>query len=110
MGVEEWLTPYTDKTLLQWAQQGIKDVHIVCPGFSADCLETLEEINMQNREIFLAAGGEHYHYIPALNDMDEHIEMMAALVEPQIELWQQQQTPTDFTLTRKRMNELKVKN
>ncbi len=110
MGVEEWLTPYTDKTLLQWAEQGIKNVHIVCPGFSADCLETLEEINMQNREIFIDAGGENYHYIPALNDADEHIEMMASLVEPQISLWQQQQAPTDSKLTQKLAAQLSAKN
>lgn len=110
MGVEEWLTPYTDKTLLQWAEQGIKNVHIVCPGFSADCLETLEEINMQNRDIFLNTGGEKYHYIPALNDSDEHIEMMASLVEPQIDLWQQQQVPTDSKLTQKLADKLKIKN
>ncbi len=110
MGVEEWLTPYTDKTLLQWAEQGIKNVHIVCPGFSADCLETLEEINMQNRDVFLNAGGEKYHYIPALNDSVEHIEMMASLVEPQISLWQQQQVPTDLKLTQKLADRLKIEN
>jgi len=110
MGVEEWLTPYTDKTLLQWAQQGIKNVHIVCPGFSADCLETLEEINMQNRKVFIDAGGEYYHYIPALNDSDEHIEMMASLVEPQINLWQQQHVSTDLELTQKLSNKLEIKN
>ena len=101
MGVEEWLTPYTDKTLQALAQQGVKSIQVACPGFSADCLETLEEINMQNRDIFLEAGGEHYHYIPALNDSDEHIEMIASLVEPQIDLWQQQQVPHDSELTQK---------
>jgi len=109
MGVEQWLTPYTDKTLLQWAEQGIKNVHIVCPGFSADCLETLEEINMQNRKIFTDAGGEHYHYIPALNDADEHIAMMASLLEPQVELWQQQISTTP-ELTQKLAKQLGAKN
>jgi len=106
MGVEEWLTPYTDKSLQALAQQGVKSVQVACPGFSADCLETLEEINMQNRDIFLEAGGEHYHYIPALNDSDEHIEMIASLVEPQIDLWQQQQVPHDSELTQKLAKQL----
>lgn len=110
MGVEQWLTPYTDKTLLQWAEQGIKNVHVVCPGFSADCLETLEEINMQNRKIFMDAGGENYHYIPALNDSDGHIEMMASLVKPQIDLWQQQKVPTDLELTEKLAEQLGAEN
>jgi len=101
MGVEEWLTPYTDKSLLKLAQQGVKSIQVACPGFSADCLETLEEINMQNRDIFLKAGGETYDYIPALNDSDSHIDMIASLVEPQIELWQQQQVATDLERTRK---------
>ena len=90
VGVEPWLTPYTDKTLEEIAKQGTKSVQVVCPGFSADCLETLEEIDMQNRDIFLQAGGEKYHYIPALNDFDEHIDMMLSLIQPQIESWQQQ--------------------
>jgi len=107
MGVEEWLTPYTDKILLAWAQQGIKDVHVVCPGFSVDCLETLEEINMQNREIFLNAGGEKYHYIPALNDSDGHIEMIASLLEPQINLWKKEQVPFDSELASKLSAQLK---
>lgn len=107
MGVEEWLTPYTDKTLLMLAKQGIKNIQVACPGFPTDCLETLEEINMQNRDVFLDAGGERYHYIPALNDSDEHIEMIASLVEPQIDLWQQQQTPIDLDLTQKLVEQIK---
>lgn len=110
MGVEEWLTPYTDKTLLKLAQQGIKNIQVVCPGFPADCLETLEEINMQNRNVFLEAGGDSYHYIPALNDSDDHIEMIASLVEPQINLWQQQQVVTDLELTKKLAEQLNNQN
>ena len=78
-GREEWLKPYTDHTLKDWAKQGTKNVHVVCPGFAADCLETLEEIDMQNREVFLSAGGERFGYIPALNDHASHVEMMATL-------------------------------
>jgi len=106
VGVEEWLTPYTEKTLEEWGQQGIKSVDVVCPGFSADCLETLEEIDMQNRDVFLNAGGESYHYIPALNDSEKHIEMMLSLVEPHIELILKQQKPVDLELAQKLANKL----
>ena len=79
-GREEWLQPYTDKTLQQLAQQGVKSVEVICPGFSADCLETLEEIAGENREIFIQAGGEVLFYIPALNGRDDHVAMMKELV------------------------------
>jgi ferrochelatase len=79
-GREEWLQPYTDKTLEQLAREGIKRVDVICPGFSADCLETLEEIAGENRELFLHAGGEGLQYIPALNERDAHIAMMAELI------------------------------
>ncbi|MBE2898136.1 ferrochelatase [Pasteurellaceae bacterium 20609_3] len=81
-GKEPWLQPYTDVTLEELAKAGKhKRIAIACPGFSVDCLETLEEIAEENREIFLSNGGEHYRYIPALNACDDHIAMMAALVE-----------------------------
>lgn len=79
-GREPWLQPYCDKTLQQLPAQGIKKIDIICPGFSADCLETLEEINMQNRDLFLQAGGEDYHYIPALNDQAEHIDALCEIL------------------------------
>ena len=79
-GREEWLQPYTDKTLEQLARDGIKRVDVICPGFSADCLETLEEIAGENHELFIHAGGEAFNYIPALNERDAHIAMMAQLV------------------------------
>ena len=79
-GREEWLQPYTDKTLEQLAAEGVRRIDVICPGFSADCLETLEEIAGENREIFQHAGGEALHYIPALNSRDDHIAMMAELV------------------------------
>ncbi len=66
-GRQKWIRPYTDKTLKELAQSGNKKVDVICPGFSADCLETLEEIKIQNRNLFLEAGGERYRYIPALN-------------------------------------------
>ena len=79
-GREPWLTPYTDETMRSLPAKGIKHVQIMSPGFSADCLETLEEINAQNREFFLHAGGERFEYIPALNDDEAHITMMMELV------------------------------
>lgn len=79
-GREPWLTPYTDETLKGLPAQGIKHIQLICPGFSADCLETLEEIKEQNREIFLHAGGEKFEYIPALNDDKAHIDLLEQLV------------------------------
>lgn len=79
-GYAEWLRPYTIDTLKEWGRGGVKSVDVACPGFAADCLETLEEIAMLNREAFLAAGGESYHYIPALNDRADHIRALADLV------------------------------
>ena len=81
-GPTEWLQPYTDKTLEAWGKDGIRSVDVVCPAFSADCLETLEEIAEENKEIFMENGGEQYRYIPALNESDEHVAMMAELVKP----------------------------
>ncbi|GIU32330.1 ferrochelatase 2 [Shewanella colwelliana] len=81
-GKAKWLGPYTDATLTQLATDGVDDVAIICPAFSADCLETLEEIEHENREIFEQAGGKKYRYIAALNDEPLHIDMMADLVKP----------------------------
>ena len=83
-GKAEWLKPYTDATLAELAQSGDKHVAIVSPAFSADCLETLEELEEENREEFMEAGGETYHYIPALNDRDDHIDVLEDLIKPHI--------------------------
>jgi ferrochelatase len=80
-GYDEWLQPYTDKTLEQLASSGIKNVAIVSPAFSADCLETLEELAIENRDIFMAHGGESYHYIPALNDRPDHINALVGIIQ-----------------------------
>ncbi len=80
-GPKEWLKPYTDVTLKDLANSGVKNVDVVCPGFSADCLETLEEINMRYREIFLAAGGNNFSYIPALNERPAHISTLANIIQ-----------------------------
>ena len=83
-GKAEWLKPYTDETLESLAEAGNKHVAIISPAFSADCLETLEELVHENKDIFIQAGGEKYHYIAALNDQDAHIDVMLDLIEPHI--------------------------
>lgn len=86
-GREEWLKPYTDHTLKAWGQQGVEHVDVISPAFAADCLETLEELDVENREYFTQAGGKTYRYIPALNDRDEHIELFAQLIEQHTRGW-----------------------
>ncbi|QIR15162.1 ferrochelatase [Shewanella aestuarii] len=81
-GKAKWLQPYTDATIESLPAQGIKDIAVICPAFSADCLETLEEIQGENRHVFEGAGGETFRYIAALNDNDDHIKMMANIVKP----------------------------
>ncbi len=80
-GPQEWLTPYTDKTLESLPNNGIKNLLVICPGFASDCVETLEEINIQGRESFLENGGKNFDLIPCLNDNPDHIELFAKLVE-----------------------------
>lgn len=80
-GKAEWLKPYTDETLVELAQQGHKHVAIISPAFSADCLETLEELAHENKETFINAGGEQYYYIDALNERDDHCQMVLDIVE-----------------------------
>lgn len=79
-GKQPWLTPFTDHTLKALPKQGIKRVQIISPGFAADCLETLEEIAVENQRYFIQAGGKQYHYIPALNSTAAHIELLKSLV------------------------------
>ena len=86
-GREEWLKPYTDKTLEKLPKEGIKKIAVVCPAFSADCLETLEEIAVENRAIFEQAGGESFSYIPALNERDDHIAALSALALKHMQGW-----------------------
>ncbi|MGY3310569.1 ferrochelatase [Pantoea ananatis] len=80
-GREPWLTPYTDETIKNLPAEGVKNLQVISPGFAADCLETLEELDEQNREIFMHAGGTSFTYIPALNDKPVHIEMLRQLAE-----------------------------
>lgn len=94
-GREEWLKPYTDETLKALPAEGVKSVQVFCPGFPADCLETIEEIGEENREYFMEAGGERYEYISALNDRPEHIQALAGLVEDNLAGWPAPQTDPD---------------
>lgn len=81
-GRQEWLKPYTSELLQEWGRQGVQSIQVISPAFSADCLETLEELAVENQHIFTAAGGQHYAYIPALNADPAHIELLAALTAP----------------------------
>ncbi|MDX1735962.1 MAG: ferrochelatase [Halioglobus sp.] len=86
-GREEWLQPYTDETLKALPGQGVQSVQVVCPGFSADCLETIEEIGVENRDYFVEAGGRDYAYIPCLNSDEEHVAAIARLLREQAAGW-----------------------
>ncbi len=86
-GNEEWLTPYTDETVIALAKSGIKRLAIITPGFSADCLETLEEIGGENREYFEENGGEHFAAIPCLNDSPEGMDVVAHVVRRELRGW-----------------------
>lgn len=86
-GREEWVKPYTDFTLKEWGEAGVGRVDVISPAFAADCLETLEELEEENRDNFIEAGGQKYHYIPCLNDRDDHIQMMVDLVKEHSEGW-----------------------
>ena len=86
-GREEWLKPYTDHTLMSLPKSGVKSVQLVCPGFSSDCLETIEEIGVENHDYFMEAGGERYEYIEALNSDRQHIDVLFGLVEANLTGW-----------------------
>ena len=87
-GREEWLKPYTDETLKALPGEGVSSVQVICPGFSADCLETLEEIAVENRDYFLEAGGQHYDYIPCLNSSRSHIDALETIARQHLQGWQ----------------------
>ncbi len=86
-GREEWLQPYTDETLKSLPGKGVKSIDVFCPGFSSDCLETVEEIDEENREYFVEAGGEGFSYIPALNATPGHISALTQLIEENLQGW-----------------------
>jgi len=115
-GPREWLQPYTDVALKELAGKGIKNVNVICPGFPADCLETLEEINIQYRALFLGSGGEEFDYIPALNDRRPHVQLLTNLllkhcqgwpeVSPE---WNEDAMNNELNLREQRMQKLKGK-
>ena len=80
-GPQEWLKPYTDKTLERLPKEGIKNLLIICPGFASDCVETLEEINIAGRESFMNSGGKNFDLIPCLNDNPQHIDLFQHLIK-----------------------------
>jgi ferrochelatase len=84
-GKQEWVKPYTDAILQQWAEQGVKSVQIMSPAFSADCLETLEELAIQNADLFKSAGGQDYAYIPALNADADHLALLTTLLQANLD-------------------------
>ncbi|MEO0328311.1 MAG: ferrochelatase [Pseudomonadota bacterium] len=86
-GPEEWLQPYTDKTIEEFAKQGVKDIAVFNPGFSSDCLETLEEIAGEGEEIFHEHGGENFTHIPCLNDSDDGMDVIETLVRRELSGW-----------------------
>jgi len=87
LGRAKWLSPYTDKVLAELGQRGCKKIHVICPGFAADCLETLEEIAIRGKEQFLAGGGKELYYIPALNNTHDHIDLFYQLVTHNIQIF-----------------------
>ena len=80
-GPQEWLQPYTDKTLESLPKEGKKNILVICPGFSSDCLETLEEIAIQGKDIFLKHGGKNFDLVPCLNDSEDHINLLKHMVD-----------------------------
>ncbi len=88
-GSLEWLRPYTIETLTRMPGRGIKDVTVICPGFAVDCLETLEEIDVENRAAFMGAGGERFEYVPALNSRPEHAALLAGQIARHCQGWTQ---------------------
>lgn len=87
VGREEWLRPYCDETMKNLPGEGIKSIDVLCPAFSADCLETIEEISGENREYFEEHGGERFQYIPCLNDRKDHIHFLGDLIERHAQGW-----------------------
>jgi ferrochelatase len=101
-GKAKWLEPYTEPTLRQLAAQGVKSVDVMCPGFVADCLETLEEIGQEARAAFLESGGERFSYVPCLNDASAWIDALATLVERHLQGWDTRATPDAVALALQR--------
>ena len=98
LGRAKWLEPYTEPTLIAMAQSGVQRVDVICPGFTSDCLETLEEINMEARHAFLSAGGKTFGYIPCLNDDPAAVTALGAVAQQHLGGWNTQAGPDTSTL------------
>ena len=97
-GRAEWLQPYTARTLAELGKQGVQTVDVICPGFPADCLETLEEIAMEGKSEFIRAGGKEYRYIPCLNERDDWIHALADLASTHLQGWPTREIPNASVL------------
>lgn len=97
VGREEWLHPYTDETLEQWGREKVGNIDVICPGFAVDCLETLEEIELQNAQLFKVSGGGELRYVPALNARDDHVAFLSRLIEKHVGGWPE--AATDWSLS-----------
>jgi len=110
-GKAKWLEPYTEPSLIALAQQGVKRIDLVCPGFTSDCLETLEEISQEAREAYLHAGGQEFHYIPCLNDHTSWIQALYELSKTHMAGWPTQlEAATALTTSREEALALGAKN
>jgi ferrochelatase len=103
VGGKEWLKPYTDQTLKAWGAEGVGSVQVVCPGFAVDCLETLEEVAVENRGYFLGAGGREYGYIPALNHAQTQVQVLADLIRRHACGWPEAEGVVDPDAGRRRL-------
>ena len=106
LGRAKWLEPYTEPSLIAMAKSGVKRVDVVCPGFTSDCLETLEEIDMEGRAAFLLAGGKAFHYIPCLNDDPEWITALCNISERHLGGWNTQKAPDELAMAESRKEAL----
>ena len=102
LGRAKWLEPYTEPSLIAMGQAGVRRVDLICPGFTSDCLETLEEINMEAREAFLHAGGKEFHYIPCLNDDPEWITALCNIAQLHLQGWPTLAVPDTAALAQSR--------
>ena len=102
LGRAKWLEPYTEPTLIALGKAGVRRVDVVCPGFTSDCLETLEEISMEGREAYLHAGGKEFHYIPCLNDDPTWITALCGITQQHLSGWPAQTPPDAHTLAASR--------
>ena len=107
-GKAKWLQPYTEPTLEQLAHEGVQRVDVLCPGFAADCLETLEEIAQEARAAFIAAGGKTFHFIPCLNDRHEWITALSAIAIHHLQGWPTSTAPDDVALEAQRQRALSL--